>query len=241
MPFFYKLVAKTLRKIVVLSGAGISAESGIQTFRDGDGLWKKYRFEDLATPYAWEQNPELVQEFYNWRRKIVFEALPNAGHEALVELESKFDVQVITQNVDDLHERAGSTKVLHLHGEIKKARSTADPRLIYELDNWELKMGDTCEKGSQLRPHIVWFGEAVPMIEPAMNEAASADIFMVIGTSLAVYPAASLIHYVPDHSMIYYIDPKAYTLPGRKHLTVISENATEGVPLLVDQLLHKIK
>lgn len=226
-----------MKKIVVLSGAGISAESGIQTFRDGDGLWNKYRFEDLASPQAWARNPKLVLDFYNWRRKIVFEAEPNPGHQALVKLEKKYDVQIITQNVDDLHERAGSSNVLHLHGEIKKARSTIDPALVYDLDTWEMKLGDTCEKGSQLRPHIVWFGEAVPMIEPAMRIASGADIFIVIGTSMVVYPAANLIVYVPSLCPKYYIDPKAFRVAGVDNLDIINKKAGEGVLELVDKLV----
>jgi NAD-dependent deacetylase len=226
-----------MKKIVVLTGAGISAESGIQTFRDGDGLWKKYRFEDLATPEAWNRDPELVLEFYNWRRKKVWEAEPNAGHLALVKLEQKFDVQIITQNVDDLHERAGSKNVLHLHGELKKARSTVDRNLVYELKTWELKMGDKCEKGSQLRPHIVWFGEPVPMIEPAKNIVSKADIFLIIGTSMVVYPAASLVIYVLPDKPKYYIDPKAFPVGGISNLNVIKKTAGDGVPELVEQLM----
>lgn len=226
-----------MKRIVVLTGAGVSAESGIQTFRDGDGLWKKYRFEELASPQAWDRDPELVQEFYNWRRKIVWEAEPNPAHYALAKLEEKYDVQIITQNVDDLHERGGSSNILHLHGEIKKARSTVDPNLVYELDNWELKMGDKCEKGSQLRPHIVWFGEMVPMIQPATEIAATADIFIVIGTSMVVYPAASLIVYSNSDVPKYYIDPKAFEVSGVDNLTIIKKQAGEGVPELVDKLL----
>lgn len=224
-------------RIVVLTGAGISAESGIQTFRDGDGLWNKYRFEDLASPGAWARDPKLVQDFYNWRRKIVWEAVPNEGHKALVRLEEKYDVQIITQNVDDLHERAGSSNILHLHGEIRKARSTVDENLVYEMESWELKMGDTCEKGSQLRPHIVWFGESVPNISPAMDIASTADILIVIGTSMVVYPAASLIVYVRPDKPKYYIDPKAFQVGGVNNLEVITKKAGEGVPHLVDQLL----
>lgn len=226
-----------MKRIVVLSGAGVSAESGIQTFRDGDGLWNKYRFEDLASPQAWNRDPGLVQEFYNWRRKIVWEAEPNPAHYALAKLEEKYDVQIITQNVDDLHERAGSSNVLHLHGEIKKARSTVDPELIYEMDHWELKMGDKCEKGSQLRPHIVWFGEMVPMIQPATEIAASAELFIVVGTSMVVYPAASLIIYGNPGIPKYYIDPKAFEVSGVFNLTTIKKKAGEGVPELVEKLL----
>ena len=226
-----------MKRIVVLTGAGVSAESGIQTFRDGDGLWKKYRFEELASPQAWDRDPELVQEFYNWRRKIVWEAEPNPAHYALAKLEEKYDVQIITQNVDDLHERGGSSNILHLHGEIRKARSTVDPNLIYEMDNWELKMGDKCEKGSQLRPHIVWFGEMVPMIQPATEIAATADIFIVVGTSMVVYPAASLIVYANSDIPKYYIDPKAFEVSGVDDLNIIKKKAGEGVPELVDKLL----
>jgi NAD-dependent deacetylase len=228
-----------MQKLVVLTGAGVSAESGIQTFRDGDGLWQKYRFEDLASSQAWERNKKLVLDFYNWRRKIVWDANPNPAHLALVKLEKKFDVQIITQNVDDLHERAGSKNVLHLHGEIRKARSTVDPNLVYEMDSWELKLGDTCEKGSQLRPHIVWFGEAVTMIEPAMQIVSEADLLMVIGTSMVVYPAASLIVYVKPDKPKYYIDPKAFHVGGISNLKVIQKTAGEGVPELVEELLSE--
>ncbi len=228
-----------MKRIVVLSGAGISAESGIQTFRDSDGLWNKYRFEDLASPGAWARDPQLVLDFYNWRRKIVWDARPNAGHRALVRLEEKYDVLIITQNVDDLHERAGSKNILHLHGEIRKARSTADEDLVYELDHWELKLGDTCEKGSQLRPHIVWFGEPVPNIPLAAELAAGADILIVVGTSLVVYPAASLIMYVKPDRPKYYVDPKAFPVGGVSGLEVIRETAGAGLPQLVDKLLNE--
>jgi len=226
-----------MKRIVVLTGAGISAESGLQTFRDGNGLWNKYRFEDLASPQAWARDPELVLEFYNMRRKKLFEVEPNAAHYAIVKLEEKYDVQIITQNVDDLHERAGSSKVLHLHGELKKARSTADSGLVYELDHWELKLGDKCEKGSQLRPHIVWFGEMVPMIEPAAQISSTADIFIVVGTSMVVYPAAGLIGYAGNDIPKYYIDPKASHVGGISNLTVITKKAGEGVPELMKKLL----
>ncbi len=228
---------KQMKRIVILTGAGMSAESGISTFRDNDGLWKKHRFEDLATPRAWAMNPELVMEFYNARRKQLFEVEPNTGHFSLVKLEEKYDVQIITQNVDDLHERAGSANVLHLHGELKKVRSTVDESLVYEMDQWELKIGDKCEKGSQLRPHIVWFGEAVPMIVPAAELAATADIFLVIGTSMVVYPAAGLIGYAPSDIPKYYIDPKASHVGGISNLKVIQKKAGEGVPGLVEELL----
>ena len=227
-----------MKKIVVLTGAGISAESGLRTFRDSNGLWEEHRVEDVATFDAWQRNQALVLEFYNQRRKQLFEVKPNAGHLALAELEKKYDVQIITQNVDDLHEQAGSTKVLHLHGELKKVRSTMDENLVYTLDGWELKKGDLCEKGSQLRPHIVWFGEAVPMIEPAMELSSEADIFIVIGTSLNVYPAASLVYYVNKSTPVYLIDPHAEMLSGVNNLTVIRETAGRGVPKLVKQLME---
>jgi NAD-dependent deacetylase len=226
-----------MKKIVVLTGAGISSESGCNTFRDNNGLWRQYRVEEVASPEAWERDPQLVLDFYNERRKKLFQVKPNAGHLALVELEKKYDVSIITQNVDDLHERAGSSDVLHLHGELKKARSTGDPSLVYELDHWELKWGDKCKKGYQLRPHIVWFGEPVPMIEKAAEIAAQADIFMVIGTSMVVYPAASLIHYVGRGIPKYYVDPNAKYINGIENLTVIKEKAGTGVPRLVKSLL----
>ena len=228
-----------MKRIVILTGAGMSAESGISTFRDNDGLWKKHRFEDLATPHAWATNPELVMEFYNARRKQLFEVEPNAGHLALVKLEEKYDVQIITQNVDDLHERAGSSNVLHLHGELKKVRSTLDESLVYEMDQWELKIGDKCVRGSQLRPHIVWFGEAVPMIVPATEIASTADIILVIGTSMVVYPAAGLIGYAPGDIPKYYIDPKASHVGGISNLKIIQEKAGEGVPELVKKLMKE--
>ena len=186
-----------MKRIVVLTGAGISRESGIKTFRDADGLWNTYRIEEVASPEAWERDPQLVLDFYNLRRKQLYEVDPNAAHDTLAKLEENYDVQIITQNIDDLHERAGSTQVLHLHGELKKVRSTTDPNLVYTLNGWELKLGDRCEKGSQLRPHIVWFGEAVPDIIIAESMVKKADIFLVIGTSLKVYPAAGLLQYVP--------------------------------------------
>lgn len=226
-----------MKRLVILTGAGMSAESGVRTFRDSDGLWRNYRFEEVASPVAWERDPELVLEFYNQRRKQLFEVEPNAGHLALVRLEQRYDVRIITQNVDDLHERAGSSQVLHLHGELKKARSTADPSLVYTLDRWELKLGDTCEKGSQLRPHIVWFGESVDMIGPAVDIIQEADLCMVIGTSMVVYPAASLIHYTREDIPKYYVDPKAFDVAGIRNLEVIREKAGTALPALVDRLL----
>jgi NAD-dependent deacetylase len=225
-----------MKKIVIISGAGISKESGISTFRDNDGLWRKHRFEDLASPEAWARNPQLVMDFYNQRRKQLFEVDPNPAHYALVELEKKFDVQVITQNVDDLHERAGSNKVIHLHGELKKVRSTSDESLVYTMDQWELKLGDTCELGSQLRPHIVWFGEPVPMIGKAMEEMYDADIVLIIGTSLFVYPAAGLINYAPKGAKCWYIDPNA-SEEIIKGVNIIKEKAGDAIPKLVKQIL----
>ncbi|NVO21722.1 MAG: NAD-dependent deacylase [Bacteroidetes bacterium] len=227
------------KKIIVLTGAGISAESGIRTFRDSGGLWEEHRIEDVATFEAWSRNPALVMDFYNQRRKQLYEVNPNPAHFALASLEEKFDVRIITQNVDDLHERAGSSDILHLHGELKKARSTVDPDLVYDIEGWELKLGQKCEKGSQLRPHIVWFGEAVPMIEPAAELASQADIFMVIGTSMNVYPAAGLIHYVKGKADKYLVDPNAVALQSVSNLTVIRELAGTAVPQLVEKLLQE--
>lgn len=223
------------RKLVVLTGAGISAESGLQTFRDADGLWEGYNVYDVATPEAWQRNPEMVQDFYNMRRKSVLEATPNAAHLALVELEKKYDVTVITQNIDDLHERAGSLRIIHLHGIITRSQSAKNPALIYEIDGWELKMGDVCELGSQLRPHVVWFGEPVPMIEKAVAVCSTADVFLVVGTSLQVYPAAGLTEFVPECAVKYLIDPNAGV--ARKGFHMINKKAGEGLPELVKHLL----
>ncbi len=223
--------------MVVLSGAGISAESGLKTFRDHDGLWEGHRVEDVATPDGWARNPALVLQFYNERRKAGMNAKPNAGHQVLADLQKDFDVQIITQNVDNLHEKAGSKKVLHLHGEIFKSRSTRNPDLVYDLKGWELNMGDRCELGSQLRPHIVWFHEAVPMIEPAIELSAEADIFVVVGTSLAVYPAASLVYYVAPSVPVYVIDPKIPDVEPRPNWTFITEKATVGMEILKQKLL----
>lgn len=222
---------------MILTGAGISAESGLQTFRDSDGLWEGYDVYDVATPEAWERNPALVQDFYNMRRKSVLEAKPNAAHYALTQLEDKYDVIIITQNVDNLHERAGSKNVIHLHGVITKSQSSINADLVYDIEGWELKMGETCELGSQLRPHVVWFGEAVPMIENAIQIASQADIFVIIGTSLAVYPAASLIDYVPYSSPKIIIDPNTAPVGGIHDLKIIRETAGTGVPKLVQELL----
>lgn len=226
-----KLETKTKPRLVVLSGAGMSAESGIPTFRGADGLWENHRIEDVATPAAWAKNPERVLRFYNERRKRMWECQPNAGHRGLAELEQRFDVTIVTQNVDNLHERAGSTRVMHLHGELTKARSTVDPRLVQEIDGWELKFGDRCAQGSQLRPHIVWFGEAVPMMETAIEAVGAADIVAIIGTSMAVYPAASLIDYAPAPTRLFLIDPSP---PARvdSRVTIICAGASEGVARL---------
>lgn len=224
------------RKLVVFTGAGISAESGLKTFRDSGGLWEEYNVEDVATPEAWQKNPSLVLEFYNLRRRQTAGAKPNAAHHALVKLEKKFDVQIVTQNIDDLHEKAGSKKVLHLHGEITKCRSSVDETLVYPC-NKDLKLGQLCEKGSQLRPHIVWFGEYVPMMEIACRLAAVADIFLIVGTSLNVYPAAGLVNFVPENTPKYLIDPNAFSKDYIPKLTIIKETAGKGVPYLVDSLL----
>jgi NAD-dependent deacetylase len=228
-----------MKKIVVLSGAGISQESGLQTFRDKGGLWDKYDFMKLASPEGWTEDPKLVLEFYNVRRKFVRDVNPNEAHQALVNLEEKYDVTIITQNVDDLHERAGSKNVLHLHGEIKKARSTANPNLVYDLGGKDIEWGDTCEEGSQLRPHIVWFGESVDMIGPAINIASSADIFIVVGTGLTVYPAASLIAYVPKETKKFIIDKKIPEVASYSNMTFIEKTAASGIPELVKQLLSE--
>jgi NAD-dependent deacetylase len=228
-----------MKRLVILTGAGMSQESGIRTFRDMDGLWEEYDIEDVATPEAWRRNPELVMRFYNDRRKQLYESEPNAGHRGLVDLERDFDVRIITQNIDDLHERAGSSSVLHLHGELKKARSSVDESLIYDIDGWELKFGQKCAKGSQLRPHIVWFGEAVPAMEEAIPVAESADIMVVIGTSLNVYPAAGLVNYVRKGTPMFVVDPErpqAYI----RNVTYIQEKAGRGVELLKEELAKLI-
>lgn len=227
-----------VKKIIVFTGAGISAESGLKTFRDSGGLWEEHDINEVATPQAWAKNPSLVLEFYNKRRKQVLEAEPNAAHIALATLESKYDVSIITQNIDNLHERAGSKKVLHLHGEIMKARSTVDPSLIYDIKGPDLKIGDKCKKGSQLRPHIVWFGEMVPEMENACLLVEQADVFIVVGTSLNVYPAANLIDYAPFEAPKYIIDPSSFRISGIRNLTFIKEKASTGVPMLAEQLLN---
>ena len=223
--------------IVILTGAGISAESGLKTFRDSDGLWEGYNIEDVATPEAWQRDPALVQQFYNERRKSVLEAEPNAAHYALAKLEDKYKVTIITQNIDDLHERAGSTHVVHLHGVITRSQSSKNAKLTYPIAGWELGIDEACELGSPLRPHVVWFGEMVPMISTAAQICAIADLFILVGTSLAVYPASGLINYVPDEIPKYIVDPKVPTVYNVANVTRIEAKATVGVPGLVEEFL----
>jgi NAD-dependent deacetylase len=226
-----------MKKIVVLTGAGISAESGLRTFRDSDGLWEGYNIEDVATPLAWQKKPQLVQDFYNMRRKDVLNAKPNLAHYALAKLEEKFDVTIVTQNIDDLHERAGSSKVLHLHGIITRSQSSINPGLTYPIQGWELKMGELCELGSQLRAHVVWFGEDVPKIEEAAKICSAAELFILTGTSLAVYPAAGLIHYVKPGVKKYIVDPNIPVVCQLTNVVEIQAKATVGVPKLVEELM----
>lgn len=227
-------------KIVVLTGAGVSAESGISTFRDAGGLWEGHDILEVASPGGWERNPGLVLEFYNRRRAQLVEVEPNAAHRALVELERAFEVVIVTQNVDDLHERAGSSRVMHLHGELRKVRSTGDPNLIYPWTG-PLHPQDLCEKGFPLRPHIVWFGEEVPLLPAAAAEVAEADLLLIIGTSLVVYPAAGLYHYARRGAIVHYVDPHpgalARDLPH--HFHIHAKKASEGVPQLVSQWLDQ--
>ncbi|AXY73156.1 NAD-dependent deacylase [Paraflavitalea soli] len=223
------------KKLVVLTGAGISAESGLKTFRDSDGLWEGYEVTEVATPRAWKKNPQLVLDFYNLRRGNVLEAQPNAAHFGLAALEEYYDVQIITQNIDDLHERGGSSNVLHLHGEIFKMRSEMDESLVYDIRG-DIKMGDTAEDGAQLRPNIVWFEEPVPLIEEAARMVRQADLFAVIGTSLVVYPAAGLLNYAPWNIPKYIIDKKIPYTSSVGPLTIIEKPATEGVQELVTLL-----
>jgi len=229
-----------MKKLVVLTGAGISAESGIKTFRDSDGLWEGHNVMDVATPEGWNRNQELVLDFYNQRRRQLHEVQPNLGHLTLANLESDFDVHIITQNVDNLHEQAGSSKVLHLHGELLKVRSTKNENYILDW-HIDLNKGDVDPNGNQLRPHIVWFGEDVPALEEALNIVQSADFIAVIGTSMQVYPAAGLIHYGKPETPIYYIDPKPASIYDLSNpLEVIPMNATEGVPFLKERLLKNL-
>lgn len=226
-----------MKRLVVLTGAGISAESGLKTFRDSDGLWEGYTIEDVATPAAWKRDPELVQQFYNERRKSVLEAKPNEGHLALARLQEKYDVLIITQNVDDLHERAGSKNVLHLHGIITKSQSDLDSGKTYPIEGWELKPTDLCEYGKPLRPHVVWFGEEVPNLGLAAQLCGMADVFAVIGTKLAVYPAAGLVDYVPENCLCYAIDPDIPPLRNANQFKQIQEVASVGVPLMLNALM----
>lgn len=226
-----------MKNLVVLTGAGMSAESGIKTFRDADGLWEGHDVMEVATPEGFERNPKLVLEFYNQRRKQLKEVEPNMGHKNLAELEKHYNVHIVTQNVDDLHERAGSTNVLHLHGELRKVRSTLDETLIYSWEE-DLILGDTCERKSQLRPHIVWFGEAVPMLDKAIEITEKADVLVIIGTSMQVYPAASLINFINPRTPIYFIDPKpAINEESYKNLTIIKDNAVKGSRILFKKLV----
>lgn len=225
------------KSLVVLSGSGISAESGIPTFRDAGGLWEGYRVEDVATPEAWHKDKALVLEFYNQRRRKALEVKPNHGHEVLVELEEFFDVTIVTQNVDNLHECAGSTKVIHLHGSLFESRSTLDENLVYPIKGWELNLGDKCERGSQLRPNIVWFGEAVPLMEKAAHLASICEIFVVVGTSMVVYPAAGLIDYAPRFVPKFVVDPGIPDLRPFPNLTIIQEKASTGMEKLKSILL----
>ena len=227
-----------MKKLIVLTGAGMSSESGIRTFRDSGGLWEEYEVTEVATFDAWLRNRDLVLRFYNERRRQLAGCRPNEGHTGLARLEKYFDVQIITQNIDDLHERAGSTKILHLHGELTKARSTADPSLLYDIGYSDINNGDKCAKGSQLRPHIVWFGEEVPMMEEAARVSTEADIFVVIGSSLNVYPAAGLVSYAPHKAGLWLIDPNDVSMPGYRKVEVIKEKASRGVEILTERLLN---
>ncbi len=227
-----------MKRVIVFSGAGISAESGLKTFRDSDGLWENYNINEVATPQAWEANPKLVLDFYNLRRKQVIESKPNPAHFALAELEKHFDIQIITQNIDDLHERAGSTNITHLHGELLKARSTSTEN-TFLIKNHELNLGDKCPDNSQLRPDVVWFGEPVPKMMDAMKICKDADLLLIIGTSLTVYPAANLIEFVPEDCIKYLIDPNEISTSDIKNLTTIKEKASIGIPTLANILIKE--
>ena len=229
-----------MQKLVVLSGAGVSAESGLKTFRDSDGLWEEYDVMEVATPEAWNANPTLVLDFYNKRREQVLNAQPNSAHVDIAGLDKKYDVTVITQNIDDLHERSGSKNVLHLHGQITQSRSSVHENLIYELNGGQIKIGDLCESGAQLRPNIVWFGEAVPNISIAQEIVSQADILLIVGTSLNVYPAAGLIHCADFRVKKFLVDPKYVHLTDIENLEVIKEKATVGVPQAIQSLNNQI-
>ncbi len=224
------------KKVIVLTGAGISAESGIQTFRDADGLWEGHDWRDVASPEGWKKDPVLVLKFYNERRQLLKTVFPNEGHKAIVRLEEKYDVCIITQNVDDLHERAGSSNIVHLHGELKKSRSSFDTSLIFDCDE-DINIGDKCEDGSQIRPHIVWFGEDVPLISAAYRLVEEADYVLIIGTSMQVYPAAGLFLAAPARAKIFYIDKNPAGVA--KKVRIIAQAATIGVPMVVDELLKE--
>lgn len=227
------------KKIVVLTGAGMSADSGVKTFRDAGGLWEGHDVMEVASPYGFASNPSLVLDFYNQRRRQLLEVAPNPGHKMLAELERHFKVTVVTQNIDDLHERAGSSHILHLHGELLKVRSTGDKTLILDWKK-DLNLGDTCSKGYQLRPHIVWFGEEVPLLSEAAQITATADILIIIGTSMQVYPAASLLYYAKPQIPVYFIDPKPNINESDfENLTIIEATAAKGVPTLVADLVRK--
>lgn len=227
-----------MKNLVILTGAGMSSESGIRTFRESGGLWEEYDVTEVASPMGWFKNRDLVLRFYNDRRTQLANCEPNEGHFGVARLEKHFNVYVITQNIDNLHERAGSTKILHLHGELTKARSTADPSLVYDIGYKDIKPGDVCEKGSQLRPHIVWFGEAVPEMDEAVRITSAADIFVVIGSSLNVYPAAGLIDYAPAKASLWLIDPNEVYVPVNRNVEVIKEPASRGVEILTNRLLQ---
>jgi NAD-dependent deacetylase len=227
-----------MKKLIVLSGAGISMESGIPTFRDSNGLWEGYRVEEVASPEGWRQDPGKVLEFYNQRRKKALEVSPNRAHFIVAELQEHFDVVVVTQNVDDLHERAGSRQVIHLHGSLFESRSTADDSLVYPIKGWQLNLGDKCEKGFQLRPNIVWFGEMVPLMDAAAKHASTADIFIVVGTSMVVYPAAGLIDFVPYDCIKYLVDPKLPDLAHIPGVIAIAEKASTGMEKVRKELLE---
>ncbi len=228
-----------MKHLVVLSGSGISSESGIKTFRESGGLWEGHDVMEVATPEGWAKNPSVVLEFYNQRRKQALTAKPNEAHLILADLEKYFSVTLITQNVDNLHEKAGSSKIIHLHGELFKSRSTTDENLVYDIKGWELNIGDLCEKGSQLRPNVVWFGEMVPKMEEAIQETLAADIFLVVGTSLVVYPAASLVDYVDSNVQKYIVDPNMPEVSYKPNLILIEEKASTGMQKVKNMLLEK--
>lgn len=230
---------KKMKNLVILTGAGMSSESGIKTFRDSGGLWEEYDVKEVATYEAWTKNRDLVLRFYNERRRQLEGCSPNEGHLGLARLEKHFAVQIITQNIDDLHERAGSSDILHLHGELTMARSTLDPTLLYKIGYKDINPGDKCEKGGQLRPHVVWFGEEVPMMDKAVEITSKADIFVIAGSSLNVYPAAGLISYVPQEASLWLIDPMDVSVPSDRKVEVIREKATIGIAILTEQLFKR--